>query len=198
MTTTFSTRRRLLIGSAAAALLAATPLAALANRSDALLADILVGVGDAMQRDWIRRNYGLGRWDGRRWVYGGRRYTPREYRDFWLARYRPAPPPPPPHRRPPPPPPHRYGPPGPPPPPPPPPRHSGPPPGGPGRRGWGARTQTPSALTDLLPRDRAAGSARGSCVPAAVGGHKILGGFSIACKTLPTLCRLPSRRSSRP
>lgn len=61
MTTTFSTRRRLLIGSAAAALLAATPLAALANRSDALLADILVGVGDAMQRDWIRRNYGLGR-----------------------------------------------------------------------------------------------------------------------------------------
>ena len=149
MTTTFSTRRRLLIGSAAAALLAATPLAALANRSDALLADILVGVGDAMQRDWIRRNYGLGRWDGRRWVYGGRRYTPREYRDFWLARYRPAPPPPPPHRRPPPPPPHRYGPPGPPPPPhryapppphrpgpppSPPPRHYGPPPGGPGRR----------------------------------------------------------------
>ncbi len=105
MTNTILTRRHLLSTVAAAAALGAVPALAFAN-SDALLADILVGVGDALRRDYIRENYGRGRWDGRCWIYEGRRYTPREYRDFWLARYqpphRPAPPPPKPRPAPPP------------------------------------------------------------------------------------------------
>lgn len=93
MTRTTLTRRHFLIGTTAVFALGSVPGLALAN-SDALLADILVGVGDALMRDWIRDNYGRGRWDGRYWVYEGRRYTPHEYRDYWLSHYQPPPPPP--------------------------------------------------------------------------------------------------------
>lgn len=112
---TILTRRRILQTSVAALALTSVPCLALAHsHSDQLLADILIGVGDALQREWIRDNYGHGHWDGHYWNYGGHRYTPLEYRDFWLSRYQPpAPPPPPPPRpaAPPPPPPRRPGPP---------------------------------------------------------------------------------------
>lgn len=126
MTTTTYPRRRILQGAAAVLAIGAVPAVAFAG-NDALLADILVGVGDALIRDYIRKNYGHGRWDGHYWHYEGRRYTPREYRDFWVARYQPPAPPPPRPAAPPPhpaPPPHRN--------PPPPGRGPGPA-GGPGR-----------------------------------------------------------------
>lgn len=88
MTNTTLSRRRLVQGAAAALALGAVPGIALAN-ADSLLADILIGVGDAMKRDYIREHYGQGRWDGRYWHYEGRRYTPTQYRDFWLSRYEP-------------------------------------------------------------------------------------------------------------
>lgn len=93
MTKTSFSRRHFLIGTAAAVAIGSLPAAALAN-SDALLADILVGVGDAMKRDWIREHYRRGHWDGRCWIYEGRRYSPLQYRDFWLSRYQAPPPPP--------------------------------------------------------------------------------------------------------
>lgn len=101
------TRRCILQTSVAALALTSVPCLAFAHsHSDQLLADILIGVGDALQREWIRDNYGHGHWDGHYWNYGGHRYTPLEYRDYWLSRYqppapppRPAAPPPPPHRR---------------------------------------------------------------------------------------------------
>lgn len=94
MTKTSFSRRHFLIGTAAAVAIGSLPAVALAN-SDALLADILVGVGDAMKRDWIREHYRRGHWDGRCWIYEGRRYSPLQYRDFWLSRYQAPPPPPP-------------------------------------------------------------------------------------------------------
>lgn len=118
MTKTSFSRRHFLIGTAAAVAIGSLPAAALAN-SDALLADILVGVGDAMKRDWIREHYRRGHWDGRCWIYEGRRYSPLQYRDFWLSRYQAPPPPPRPAPRP-----HHPAPP--------------PPPAHPGRgNGWG-------------------------------------------------------------
>ena len=101
------TRRHILQTSIAALALTSVPCLAFAHsHSDQLLADILIGVGDALQREWIRDNYGHGHWDGHYWNYGGHRYTPLEYRDYWLSRYQPpappphpaAPPPPPPRR----------------------------------------------------------------------------------------------------
>ena len=92
---TILTRRRILQTSVAALALTSVPCLALAHsHSDQLLADILIGVGDALQREWIRDNYGHGHWDGHYWNYGGHRYTPLEYRDFWLSRYQPPAPPP--------------------------------------------------------------------------------------------------------
>lgn len=88
MTNTTLSRRRLVQGAAAALALGAVPGIALAN-ADSLLADILIGVGDAMKRDYIREHYGRGRWDCHYWHYEGRRYTPTQYRDFWLSRYEP-------------------------------------------------------------------------------------------------------------
>lgn len=94
---TILTRRRILQTSVAALALTSVPCLALAHsHSDQLLADILIGVGDALQREWIRDNYGHGHWDGHYWNYGGHRYTPLEYRDYWLSRYQPPAPPPPP------------------------------------------------------------------------------------------------------
>lgn len=63
MTNTTLSRRRLVQGAAAALALGAVPGIALAN-ADSLLADILIGVGDAMKRDYIReplRSRSLGR-----------------------------------------------------------------------------------------------------------------------------------------
>ncbi len=99
MTNISFSRRRLIQGATAVLAVGAVPGIALAN-ADSLLADILIGVGDAMKRDYIREHYGRGRWDGHYWNYGGHRYTPLEYRDFWLSRYQPPAPPPPPPRRP--------------------------------------------------------------------------------------------------
>lgn len=131
-------RRKVLFGAAAlmAAALPAMPVMASDSR---LLADILAGVSDALTRDYIRRHYQEGRWDGRYWWYRGNRYTPATYRRFWIDDYyRHYPSPPPAHRPPPPghrplPPPHFDGPGGRPPPRPP---HfaGGRPPGGPGPR----------------------------------------------------------------
>lgn len=133
-------RRKVLFGAAAlmAAALPAMPVMASDSR---LLADILAGVSDALTRDYIRRHYQEGRWDGRYWWYRGNRYTPATYRRFWIDDYyRHYPSPPPAHRPPlpghrPPPPPHFDGPGGRPPPPPRPPHFAGGrPPGGPGPR----------------------------------------------------------------
>ena len=75
-------RRKVLFGAAAlmAAALPAMPVMASDSR---LLADILAGVSDALTRDYIRRHYQEGRWDGRHWNYGGRRYTAAEYGRYW-------------------------------------------------------------------------------------------------------------------
>lgn len=56
-------RRKVLFGAAAlmAAALPAMPVMASDSR---LLADILAGVSDALTRDYIRRHYQEGRWDG--------------------------------------------------------------------------------------------------------------------------------------
>ncbi|MFR1631172.1 MAG: hypothetical protein ACLSU5_10055, partial [Sutterella wadsworthensis] len=64
-------RRKVLFGAAAlmAAALPAMPVMASDSR---LLADILAGVSDALTRDYIRRHYQEGRWDGSHWNYGGR------------------------------------------------------------------------------------------------------------------------------
>ena len=88
MTNISFSRRRLIQGATAVLAVGAVPGIALAN-ADSLLADILIGVGDAMKRDYIREHYGRGRWDGHYWHYEGRRYTPTQYRDFWLSRYDP-------------------------------------------------------------------------------------------------------------
>ena len=88
MTNISFSRRRLIQGATAVLAVGAVPGIALAN-ADSLLADILIGVGDAMKRDYIREHYGRGRWDGHYWHYEGRRYTPTQYRDFWLSRYEP-------------------------------------------------------------------------------------------------------------
>ncbi len=75
-------RRKVLFGAAAlmAAALPAMPVMASDSR---LLADILAGVSDALTRDYIRRHYQEGRWDGSHWNYGGRRYTAAEYGRYW-------------------------------------------------------------------------------------------------------------------
>ena len=61
-------RRKVLFGAAAlmAAALPAMPVMASDSR---LLADILAGVSDALTRDYIRRHYQEGRWDGSHWMY---------------------------------------------------------------------------------------------------------------------------------
>ena len=79
-------RRKVLFGAAAlmAAALPAMPVMASDSR---LLADILAGVSDALTRDYIRRHYQEGRWDGSHWNYGGRRYTAAEYGRYWSKYY---------------------------------------------------------------------------------------------------------------
>ena len=79
-------RRKVLFGAAAlmAAALPAMPVMASDSR---LLADILAGVSDALTRDYIRRHYQEGRWDGSHWNYGGRRYTAAEYGRYWSKHY---------------------------------------------------------------------------------------------------------------
>ena len=82
-------RRKVLFGAAAlmAAALPAMPVMASDSR---LLADILAGVSDALTRDYIRRHYQEGRWDGSHWNYGGRRYTAAEYGRYWSKDYEAA------------------------------------------------------------------------------------------------------------
>lgn len=92
-------RRKVLF--AAALMAAALPAMPVMASDSRLLADILAGVSDALTRDYIRRHYQEGRWDGRYWWYRGNRYTPATYRRFWIDdyyRHYPSPPPPrPPH-----------------------------------------------------------------------------------------------------
>ena len=66
-----------------AAALPAMPVMASDSR---LLADILAGVSDALTRDYIRKHYQEGRWDGSHWNYG-RRYTAAEYGRYWSKHY---------------------------------------------------------------------------------------------------------------
>lgn len=80
-------RRTLLLFTAASLGLAATG----AQASDELLGDILRGVADALTRDYIRKHYREGRWDGRHWWYDGHRYSVDEYRRFLADRARPRP-----------------------------------------------------------------------------------------------------------
>lgn len=94
-------RRKVLF--AAALMAAALPAMPVMASDSRLLADILAGVSDALTRDYIRRHYQEGRWDGRYWWYRGNRYTPATYRRFWIDDYyRHYPSPPPAHRPPPP------------------------------------------------------------------------------------------------
>ena len=74
-------RRKVLFGAAAlmAAALPAMPVMASDSR---LLADTLM-------RDYIRRHYLEGRWDGSHWNYGGRRHTPAEYGRYYEERREP-------------------------------------------------------------------------------------------------------------
>lgn len=80
-------RRTLILFTAASLGLAATG----AQASDELLGDILRGVADALTRDYIRKHYREGRWDGHHWWYDGRRYSVDEYRRFLADRARPRP-----------------------------------------------------------------------------------------------------------
>lgn len=83
------TRRKVLLSAAALAALGTTvPAFAV---SDALLSDLLVGVTDALTREYIRSHYREGRWENGRWYYQGRWYTPDEYRRHLSAMARPAP-----------------------------------------------------------------------------------------------------------
>lgn len=78
-------RRKVLF--AAALMAAALPAMPVMASDSRLLADILAGVSDALTRDYIRRHYQEGRWDGSHWNYGGRRYTPAEYGRYWSKHY---------------------------------------------------------------------------------------------------------------
>ena len=88
------TRRSLLFGAAAFALGGFSAIPAYANSSD-LLNDILIGITDAVTRNYIREHWREGRWDGHYWWHSGNRYSMDEYRHFLSARARPTPPPPP-------------------------------------------------------------------------------------------------------
>ena len=74
-------RRKVLF--AAALMAAALPAMPVMASDSRLLADILAGVSDALTRDYIRKHYQEGRWDGSHWNYGGRRYTAAEYGRYW-------------------------------------------------------------------------------------------------------------------
>ena len=78
-------RRKVLF--AAALMAAALPAMPVMASDSRLLADILAGVSDALTRDYIRRHYQEGRWDGSHWNYGGRRYTAAEYGRYWSKHY---------------------------------------------------------------------------------------------------------------
>lgn len=104
-------RRSFLLAGCAACL----PFAGIRNaqaHDPYLVADLLIGVSDALVRNYIRHHYDDGYWDGRYWWYDGHRYSPRQYRDvlidgYWLYRdirhydRRPPPPRPAVHHRPP-------------------------------------------------------------------------------------------------
>lgn len=53
-----------------------------------LLEDLLYGVSDALIRDYIRKHYEDGHYDGRRWKKDGKRYSPYEYRNHLIEQYR--------------------------------------------------------------------------------------------------------------
>ena len=53
-----------------------------------LLDDILIGVTDAVVRDYIRSHYrDSARWDGHYWIVNEHRYRPREYAVYLERRY---------------------------------------------------------------------------------------------------------------
>ena len=79
--------RRKVLFCAAALMAAALPAMPVMASDSRLLADILAGVSDALTRDYIRRHYQEGRWDGSHWNYGGRRYTAAEYGRYWSKHY---------------------------------------------------------------------------------------------------------------
>ena len=79
-------RRTLLISGFAALVTSGLSLPAFAA-SDRLLDDILIGITDALVRDYVRDHYREGQWDGKYWHYNGRRYTPEEYGRFMRNEY---------------------------------------------------------------------------------------------------------------
>ena len=93
------TRRTAIMGAAAFALCGFSAAPALAGTSE-LLNDILIGITDAVTRNYIREHWQEGRWDGHYWWHSGKRYSMAEYRAFLSSRARPAPPKPAPQRRP--------------------------------------------------------------------------------------------------
>ncbi len=91
--TTRTLQRRNFLATGAAALLTLTGFSASAwagPETDRLLADILVGVTDAITRNYISSHYREGRWDGHYWWYNGRRYTTDQYREHLRGRAKPS------------------------------------------------------------------------------------------------------------
>ncbi|MFR3029012.1 MAG: hypothetical protein ACLTLW_07555 [Sutterella wadsworthensis] len=77
-----STEERFFAAAPMAAALPASP----SWRPTAGFADILAGA-PTPRRDYIRRHYQEGGWDGSHWNYGGRRYTAAEYGRYWSKHY---------------------------------------------------------------------------------------------------------------
>ena len=80
-----TTRRTLLTAGFAAALCTGSSVPAFA--SDRLLEDILYGISDALVREYVRKHYREGEWDGRYWYRDGRRFTPEEYGRYFRDEY---------------------------------------------------------------------------------------------------------------
>ena len=87
------TRRSVIFGATAVAVCGFSAVPAYADTSQ-LLNDILIGITDAVTRNYIREHWQEGRWDGHYWWHSGNRYSMAEYRSFLASRARPAPPPP--------------------------------------------------------------------------------------------------------
>ena len=80
-----TTRRTLLTAGFAAALCTGFSVPAFA--SDRLLEDILYGISDALIREYVRKHYREGEWDGRYWYRDGRHCTPEEYGRYFRDEY---------------------------------------------------------------------------------------------------------------
>ena len=80
--------RRSVILSAGAFCLSFAGLPAAQAADPRFLEDLLHGVSDALIRDYIRKHYDKGKFDGKRWQKDGKRYSPIEYRNHLIEQYR--------------------------------------------------------------------------------------------------------------